>query len=61
MKLRRRLLCAIGAAALLGGCVQRADGPVVLRFWAMGREGEVVRQLLPEFERSHPGIRVEIQ
>lgn len=62
MKRRRRLLCcAIGAAALLGGCVQRADGPVVLRFWAMGREGEVVRQLLPEFERSHPGIRVEIQ
>lgn len=62
MKRRRRLLCcAIGAAALLGGCVKRADGPVVLRFWAMGREGEVVRQLLPEFERSHPGIRVEIQ
>ena len=27
----------------------------------MGREGEVVRQLLPDFEREHPGIRVEVQ
>ena len=31
------------------------------KFWAMGREGEVVAQLLPEFERTHPGIRVEVQ
>jgi len=27
----------------------------------MGREGEVVTQLLPAFERSHPGIRVDVQ
>jgi multiple sugar transport system substrate-binding protein len=27
----------------------------------MGREGEVVAELLPEFERTHPGIRVEAQ
>ena len=27
----------------------------------MGREGEVVTELLPEFERSHPGIRVAVQ
>ena len=27
----------------------------------MGREGEVVAQLLPEFERAHPGIRVHVQ
>ena len=27
----------------------------------MGREGEVVAELLPEFERTHPGIRVEVQ
>jgi multiple sugar transport system substrate-binding protein len=27
----------------------------------MGREGEVVVQLLPEFERTHPGIRVVAQ
>jgi multiple sugar transport system substrate-binding protein len=27
----------------------------------MGREGEVVAELVPEFERTHPGIRVEVQ
>ena len=33
----------------------------VVRFWAMGREGEVVTQLLPAFEQSHPGLRVDVQ
>jgi multiple sugar transport system substrate-binding protein len=27
----------------------------------MGREGEVVRELLADFERSHPDIRVDVQ
>jgi multiple sugar transport system substrate-binding protein len=27
----------------------------------MGREGEVVAQLIPEFERQNPGIRVRVQ
>jgi multiple sugar transport system substrate-binding protein len=27
----------------------------------MGREGEVVSQLIPEFERTHPGIKVRVQ
>jgi multiple sugar transport system substrate-binding protein len=27
----------------------------------MGREGEVVSQLIPGFERAHPGIKVEVQ
>jgi multiple sugar transport system substrate-binding protein len=27
----------------------------------MGREGEVVAELVPEFERTHPGIHVEVQ
>jgi len=30
-------------------------------FWAMGREGEVVTELLPEFERQHPGLKVVVQ
>lgn len=29
--------------------------------WAFGREGEVVTELLPEFTRRNPGIRVEVQ
>ena len=54
------LLLAIVAAGLLAGC-GRSDGVTVVRFWAMGREGEVVTALLPEFERTHPGVRVEVQ
>ena len=27
----------------------------------MGREGEVVSQLLPGFEKEHPGIKVQVQ
>ena len=28
--------------------------------WAFGREGEVVSELLPEFTRRNPGVRVEV-
>lgn len=54
---------AAGIAVLLAlGCgCGGDDGGVTLRFWAMGREGEVVRELLPEFERENPGVRVEVQ
>src|SRR5437867_6888956 len=31
-----------------------------LKFWGLGREGEVVAQLMPEFERR-TGIRVDVQ
>jgi multiple sugar transport system substrate-binding protein len=58
---RRRLLQA-GAAALaapaLLGCSGKGDGP--LRFWAMGREGEVASALLVDFQRAHPRIQVRV-
>ena len=38
-----------------------SDGEVVLRFWGMGREGEVVAELVRDFEREHTGVRVEVQ
>lgn len=56
--------CAAIAALLALGCGGGCggdDGRTTLRFWAMGREGEVVRELLPEFERENPGVRVEVQ
>ena len=55
---------AIAAASLilvLATCARRQDASGVVRFWAMGYEGEVVAQLIPEFERRNPGIRVEVQ
>lgn len=50
----------LAVLALVAGC--RRDGDdTVIRFWAMGREAEVVGELVREFERDHPGIRVRIQ
>jgi len=46
---------------LLSACTREPDSREVVRFWAMGYEGEVVAQLIPEFERQHPGIRIELQ
>lgn len=48
------------ALLFLCGCAAKDDRQVV-KFWAMGREGEVVAELIPEFERLHPGIDVELQ
>ena len=48
-------------ASLLAACGNGGDSRETVRFWAMGREGEVVAQLIPDFERLNPGIRVEVQ
>jgi multiple sugar transport system substrate-binding protein len=60
--------CAALASVLVPCLVAACTGPsasepkeIVLELWAMGREGEVVTELMPEFERLHPGIRVEVQ
>jgi multiple sugar transport system substrate-binding protein len=57
----RRAWCALVVvlAIVAAGC--RRDRGAVLEFWAMGREGEVVQQLIPEFERRVPGVRVRVQ
>lgn len=57
-----RILCALASALLAAGCGGAAgDRAGVVRFWAFGREGEVVRELVPEFERQNPGLHVEVQ
>src|SRR5439155_1374453 len=56
-----RLFSIVVAFALVAGCGPSASGETVLRCWAMGREGEVVAALLPEFEQANPGIRVKVQ
>ena len=52
------LACALPVA--IAACA-RDETQTVLRFWAMGRESEVVGALLPEFERTHPGIKVRVE
>jgi multiple sugar transport system substrate-binding protein len=56
----RLALLACLVLALLTAC-SRTDERTVLRFWGMGREGEVVAELVADFEREHPGIRVDVQ
>src|SRR5262245_65275397 len=51
---------AVGACAVaLAAC--KRPGDRALRFWAMGREGEVVGELLTDFAREHPGLTVRVE
>ncbi len=58
MNFGRRALLLLVAAAL--GCGKQSES-ATLRFWAFGREGEVVQELVRGFEREHPGVRVRVQ
>ncbi|MFY9551201.1 MAG: sugar ABC transporter substrate-binding protein [Thermoanaerobaculia bacterium] len=49
----------LAAAACAPGSAGETER--VIRFWGLGREGEVVKELMPEFERENPGIRVVVQ
>ncbi len=52
----------IGGAGTVGaGCARRGDAETVVELWAMGREGEVVAELVPAFERRTPGVHVRVQ
>ena len=59
----RRIGLGLGAGASVGlaGCTRRPDPRGPLEFWAMGREAEVVAELLPPFRQRYPGIEVRIQ
>jgi len=46
--------------ASLMACSQHSD-PDTLTFWTVGREGEAITQLLPQFERENPAIHVTLQ
>ncbi|MFH1278044.1 MAG: extracellular solute-binding protein [Candidatus Eisenbacteria bacterium] len=52
------LLLTVPLAIACGGS---EGGPERIRFWAMGREGEVVQELVRDFERENPDVRVEVQ
>jgi multiple sugar transport system substrate-binding protein len=42
-------------------CGGRSADRAAVELWAMGREGEVVRGLVPDFERLNPDVRVRVQ
>jgi multiple sugar transport system substrate-binding protein len=47
-------------ACLTGGCRSRQPADVI-ELWALGREGEVVQGMVPDFERRHPGVELHVQ
>jgi multiple sugar transport system substrate-binding protein len=55
-----RLVASVAVAVLLPSC-HGEPGAETVRLWAFGREGEVVKELVPEFERRHPGLRLVVQ
>ena len=59
--MRMRDLLVVGMLLVLTACSRDTDPRTAITFWAMGREGEVVAELLPDFERRHPNIRVDLQ
>jgi len=48
-------------ATALPGCGGARGRGESLRFWAMGREGEVVQELIADFERENPDVHVRVQ
>lgn len=64
---RRRLLRGLLMAGLLAGmpllgsCAKPATGRQTLTVWTVGREGEALLTLLPDFARAHPDIHVKVQ
>ncbi|HEY0510747.1 MAG TPA: sugar ABC transporter substrate-binding protein [Thermoanaerobaculia bacterium] len=51
----------LAGLAISFSCTPEKPSRVTLHFWALGREGEVVKDLIPEFERRNPGLRVVVQ
>lgn len=60
-RLLRMTAALVLTGAAVAGCAKPEDGSRTLQFWTIGREGEAVARLLPEFEREHPGLHVEVQ
>lgn len=51
----------MAATLLAATCAPGPEAISALRFWALGREGEVVGELVREFERRHPRVRIEVR
>lgn len=49
------------AAGVPAGCAKKPAEDSTLVMWTIGREGEAIVKLLPDFERLHPGIHVKVQ
>ena len=62
-ELLRSLRLCVNAVAVLAvaACGEKTGDAVTLRFWGLGREGEVVQELVKEFESAHPNVHIKVQ
>jgi multiple sugar transport system substrate-binding protein len=58
---REAIAGLVGTAVAASGCSREVAGKTTLRFWAMGREGEVASQLIDDFMRLNSDIHVDVQ
>jgi multiple sugar transport system substrate-binding protein len=61
--MRRARTALLAVAALLATACARGEASerTVVTFWGLGREGEVVGEMVGEFERENPTIDVRVQ
>lgn len=60
MNRREAVVSLSGAAIALAGC-GRSSRKKQIKFWGVGREGDVAATLIQGFEREHPDIQVNVQ
>ncbi len=55
------LLAALLYLIMLSSCGKEETGKKVIKFWAFGSEAEQVVQLIAEFEKKYPDVKVKVQ
>jgi multiple sugar transport system substrate-binding protein len=60
MNRREAIITMSSAAMALGGC-GRSSRKKQIKFWGVGREGDVAATLIRGFEQEHPDIQVNVQ
>lgn len=55
-----KLALGVGLVLVLTSCARDSDSEQLV-FWTIGREGEAIAKLIPDFEREYPQIHVKVQ
>lgn len=55
-----KLALGVGLVLALTSCARESDSDPLV-FWTIGREGEAIAKLIPDFEHEYPRIHVKVQ